>query len=110
VATQVITGNGAFAARFTVYASVQALASVFFLLAVREMDRHRLVAPDTPASLFRRSYHRMGVLIAAFGLSIPVAYVTRLAYLCWIGIPFAMGLVHRLTTGRASDPSAMKVR
>jgi uncharacterized membrane protein len=98
-ATRVIVGEGGFAARFTIYALVQALASSFFLLAVHEMDRHGLVRKGTPRTLFTRSYHRLSVMAAAFLVSIPLAFVTRWAYLCWVAIPF-VSRVQTLVEGR----------
>jgi TMEM175 potassium channel family protein len=102
-ATRVIVGDGALAARFSIYAMVQALASIFFLLAVREMDRHRLVREGTARTLFTRSYLRLSVMAAAFLVSIPLAFITHWAYLCWVAIPFGSrvqslvsGLWHRL--------------
>jgi uncharacterized membrane protein len=88
-ATRAIVGDGAFAVRFCIYASVQALAFGFFLLAVREMDRQGLARADTPREVFRRGYYRVSVAMAAFAISIPIAFVTRWAYLCWLAIPLA---------------------
>ena len=98
-ATKVLVGDGAFAARFTIYALVQALASTFFLLAVHEMDRHGLVREGTPRSLFTRSYQRLSVMAGAFLVSIPLAFITRWAYVCWAAIPLVwrvQNLVDRL--------------
>jgi hypothetical protein len=49
-ATRVIVGDGGFGVRFTIYASVQALASILLLVAVLEMDRGGL-APARHAAL-----------------------------------------------------------
>jgi uncharacterized membrane protein len=87
-ATRVLVADGAFAARFTVYATVQAAASVFFILAVWEMDRGRLVGEDLPAGRFAAAYLGAVGVAALFAVSIPLAYlVGRWAYLCWILIP-----------------------
>jgi len=87
-ATRTLTGDGAFEVRFITYASVQALAGLFFLMAVREMDRHHLLRPDTPPVVLRASYARLTTMSGAFLVSIPVSLVTHWAYLCWIAIPF----------------------
>jgi uncharacterized membrane protein len=93
-ATKVIVGDNAFAARFTLYAGIQALAGIFFLLAVHDMDRHGLAREGTPHSLFARSYYRLSAFAALFLVSIPLAYLTRWAYLCWVAIPFLPRLRH----------------
>jgi uncharacterized membrane protein len=88
-ATRVIVDDGAFAARLTLYALVQASASIFFFLAVYEMDRHNLVREGTPRALFTRGYRRISVVAGAFLVSIPMAYVIgRGAFLWWVAIPF----------------------
>jgi TMEM175 potassium channel family protein len=88
-ATKVIVADHAFAARLVVYAGIQALAAVLFLLAVVEMDRRRLAADGTDRALFTRSYHRLSAMAGAFLVSIPVAYLTgsEWAYACWVAIP-----------------------
>ncbi|MBO0870712.1 MAG: DUF1211 domain-containing protein [Micromonosporaceae bacterium] len=98
-ATRVIVGDRAFAGRLTIYAGVQALAAIFFLLAVHEMDRHGLAREGTPRSLFTRSYYRLTAFAVAFLVSIPLAYLTRWAYLCWLAIPFT-SRIRRLVAAR----------
>ncbi|NES13752.1 DUF1211 domain-containing protein [Micromonospora sp. PPF5-17] len=87
--TKVIVGDGAFAARFTLYAAVQALASLAFLLAVVEMDRHGLARAGTPRSLFSNGYRMLSIAAGAFAVSIPLAFVTHWAYACWAAVPVA---------------------
>lgn len=94
-ATRVVVADGAFAARFTLYALVQALASSLFVGAVHEMDRHNLVRVGTPRSVFSDTYLRTSFVIGAFLVSIPVAYVTHWAYACWAAVPVALR-VHSL--------------
>jgi uncharacterized membrane protein len=87
-ATKVLVANGALAARFTFYALVQALASIFLVLAVHEIDRHRLAWEGTPREVFTSAYRRMFTVAGLFLLSIPLVYlVGRWAYLCWAAIP-----------------------
>jgi uncharacterized membrane protein len=93
-ATRVLVADGAFAARLAIYAVVQALASLFFLLAVVEIDRHGLAGPDADRGFFTRSYLRLSVLATAFLVSIPFAFLTHWAYLCWLVIPFAARVQH----------------
>ncbi|MGW5668393.1 TMEM175 family protein [Micromonospora sp. NPDC003776] len=94
--TKVIVGDGAFAARFTLYAAVQALASLAFLLAVVELDRRGLARAGTPRALFRNGYRMLSIAAGAFAVSIPLAFVTHWAYACWAVIPVA-ARVRRLT-------------
>ncbi len=99
-ATRVIVGDGAFAARFTLYAVVQALAAVFFLLAIHEVDRHGLARTGTPRTLFTRGYLGLSVAAGAFLVSIPLAFITRWAYLCWVAIPFLARVQRRISGWR----------
>jgi uncharacterized membrane protein len=87
-ATKVLVADGALAARFTVYALVQALASVFLILVVYEVDRHHLAREGTPREVLTRAYRRMATVAGLFLVSVPLVYlVGRWAYLCWVAIP-----------------------
>jgi uncharacterized membrane protein len=87
-ATRVIVNDGAFTARFTVYALVQAFSSIFFILVIHEVDRLSLVREGTPRALFTRGYRRASVVAGAFLVSIPLATVIgRWAFVCWAAIP-----------------------
>jgi uncharacterized membrane protein len=88
-ATKVLTADGAFEARFTFYAAVQALAGLCFALAVRALDRAGLMREDTPPQAVPGTYWRMIFLIGSFLVSIPIAFATRWAYLCWVAMPLA---------------------
>jgi uncharacterized membrane protein len=101
-ATRVVVANGGFGARFTIYAGVQALASIFLLLAVREMDRGGLTRPGTPAGAFRATYIGSSLAAGAFLLSIPLAFVTKWAFVLWIAIPLLPRLFRRF--GRRFRP------
>jgi uncharacterized membrane protein len=107
-ATKVLTAEGAFQARFTFYAAVQALAGLFFLFAVRGLARNGLLREDTPPRAVANTYWRMSFLIAAFAVSIPTAFWTRWAYLCWVVMPFAARGAHQLADRwpRRGAPSA----
>jgi uncharacterized membrane protein len=96
-ATRMIVGSGGFAARFTVYASVQALAAIFFLLTVYEMRRGQLTRPGTPRSVFTKAYYQSAVVATAFLVSIPLSFVTQWAFICWGAIPFVMRLGRRIS-------------
>ncbi len=102
-ATKVLTGEGAFQVRFIFYASVQAAAGILFLLMLREIHRHRLYRPDTPPRMLAYAAVRTGTLAGAFLVSIPVAFVTPYAYVCWIVFPFAVPLIMRIARRRRTD-------
>jgi uncharacterized membrane protein len=99
-ATRVVTSDGAFSMRFVLYAVVQALAGLFFLLMLREIHRHRLLRPDAPPRLLQASVRGVSVVTGGFLVSIPLAFVTHLAYLCWIVVPLGSRLIRRLVTVR----------
>jgi uncharacterized membrane protein len=104
-ATRVLTGDGAFQARFIFYAAVQTLSGVFFLLMLREIRRCDLLRPDTPPRILRSSNVQTAVLTAAFLISIPISFRTEWAYACWIFVPVLGGLATRIAR-RRSDAGA----
>jgi uncharacterized membrane protein len=83
-ATRVLTGNGAFQSRFGFYSIVEILAFVFFMLMVREIQRHHLYRDIIPPDLFRNIYLRLLGFAAGFALSIPVSFFTHYSYVCWV--------------------------
>lgn len=83
-ATRVITGDGAFAARFTTYAVVQALAVLAFLLIIAEVDRNGLMHRPDAARVIHDGYRRSSVLCAVFLVSIPFAWIVgQWAFVVW---------------------------
>lgn len=94
--TRTLTADGGFEVRFILYASVQALATLTFMVMVRVIDRSGVLRPDAPPRLLAEEYWRMGVVSAMFLLSIPVALFTQWAYLCWIVVPVAARWYRRL--------------
>jgi uncharacterized membrane protein len=100
-ATRVVIGPGAFQARFIFYALVQAIAALIFILMLRELRRHDLLRADTPANMIVDATWRVGIIAAAFLISIPFSFVSKVAaYGCWILIPFTRGLVRRVVATR----------
>lgn len=96
LATRIVVANGAFAGRFTLYAAVQALAAILSLLAIHEMNRQDLLGAGTSRETFARGYYQTSVVAVAFLVSIPLAYATHWAYLCWAAIPVAERVGNRL--------------
>lgn len=95
-ATKVIAEDGGFEFRFVLYALVQVVALALFLAMTRQIHRHHLHRADTPPELFGEFYRGLGTMVAAFAVSIPVAFFTHWAYVCWVVIPFVGSLLFRL--------------
>lgn len=95
-ATKVLAEDGGFEFRFVLYALVQIIALTLFLAMTRQIQRHDLHRADTPPELFGEYYRGLGTMIAAFAVSIPVAFLTQWAYACWIVIPLVGNLLFRL--------------
>jgi TMEM175 potassium channel family protein len=102
-ATRVLTGDGAFQARFIFYAAVQSIAALALLLMVRDVRRHHLVRDDTPPTVLPEATLRSAVLAAAFLVSMPVSFVSKAAaYACWIVVPLVFGVRRRLIRRRSA--------
>ena len=99
-ATRLLTSAGnpvldVHAVRFGFYALLQVAESGVLLSMMRHMIARGL-APELPQSavtgLTRQSY----VLMAAFGVSIPIFFVTTYGWLLWLAGPLAEGQLKRL--------------
>lgn len=99
--TRVLTaGNGGFAARFTLYAVVQVIASFCFLQMLSQMTRHHLLRDGTPAAIVTHSRWRRIALLTGFVVSIPVSFVSHLgAFACWIALPTLTRFLRRARPG-----------
>ncbi|MFI6906019.1 TMEM175 family protein [Nonomuraea sp. NPDC050394] len=97
-ATRVLTADGAFPPRFSLYAIVQVLASASFALIIREIRRAHLYHEDVPPRVFAQSLVRGICLAAVFAVSIPVAFLTTgtVAYLCWLTAPIVLTVARRI--------------
>jgi uncharacterized membrane protein len=100
-ATKVLNGEGAFQFRFILYASVQALAGILFLLMVRQVQVHKLYRPDTPPTMFRKAYVWTGGLAAGFLVSIPMSFWSESSYYCWIVAPILTAIGYRIVERRS---------
>jgi uncharacterized membrane protein len=100
-ATKVIAEDGAFAFRFVFYALVQVVALTVFLLMTWRIQHNHHYRADTPPELFGRTYRGVGVMVAAFAVSIPVAFFTQWAYACWLVFPVVANLLFK-ARGRAT--------
>jgi len=94
-ATRILTGNGGFGVRFTIYTLVQVIASTCLLLMSREIRDKDLMRADAPESARHPENSHTLTLIVVFLISIPVAFVAgQWAFALWVAIP-ALGRVLR---------------
>jgi uncharacterized membrane protein len=91
-ATKVLTGDGAFQARFVFYAAVQAIACLLFVLVVREVRRAGLQRGTTPPRALTLATARAGAMAGAFLVSMPLSFVTDYAFVCWLALPILHGI------------------
>jgi uncharacterized membrane protein len=95
-ATRLISGAGGFGVRFTVYAAIQVLTMLTFLLMGRHLRSGELVRPG-PAASARDGDAVLLTVAALFAVSIPVAFVTQWAFALWVAsVPAARALGRRL--------------
>jgi uncharacterized membrane protein len=106
-ATKLISGVGGFGIRFTIYATIQVLTVLTFLLMSRHIRASDLLRPEVPA--VGRPTDDAGLLTVAamFAISIPVAFVPRLgqwAFVFWVAsAPAARAVRRRLARDHNAD-------
>ncbi|MGI8449532.1 MAG: TMEM175 family protein [Streptosporangiaceae bacterium] len=94
-ATRILTGNGAFGVRFTIYTLVQVIASTCLLLMSREIRDKDLMRPGAPESARHPENSHSVTLVVVFLISIPVAFAAgSWAFALWAAIP-VLGRVPR---------------
>jgi uncharacterized membrane protein len=103
-ATRVITADGAFPPRFSLYAIVQVLASATLALIIREIRREHLYRTDVPPQVFSPIMVRSICLASVFAVSVPVSFVTTNAYLCWLAAPVVLTVARIIQSDRAGRP------
>jgi len=104
-ATRLVSGSGALGIRFTIYAGVQAVAGLCLLLMTLEVRRARLLRPGAPDDIDSNRIRGLIVIVAVFAISIPISFMTRYAYLCWIAIPLVMRIQDRFFPARPAPAS-----
>lgn len=93
-ATRVLAGNGGFGVRFSFYAIIQVITIVCVFYMGRYLRRHRLMRQE-PADFAARDA-RLLTFAAMFLISIPIAFVTGWAFLCWVAAPLVSRGVRQL--------------
>jgi TMEM175 potassium channel family protein len=99
-ATRMLTETGkptldVHAVRFGFYALLQVLQAGALLAVLRHMIS-RGQAPAAPAPVVNRMARHCYVLIAGYGLSIPIFFVTTYAWVLWFAFPLLSGPARRL--------------
>jgi uncharacterized membrane protein len=99
-ATKLIAANGAFGARFAVYAIIQVLTILAFLAMSRHIRGGHLLSRGAPAPTSRVDDAAYLAVAATFAVSIPVAvvYNTDWAFAIWVASVFTARAVRRLTS------------
>jgi uncharacterized membrane protein len=96
-ATRILTGNGGFGVRFTIYTLVQVIASTCLLLMGREIRDKDLMRTDAPESARHPGNSHTLTLVVVFLISIPVAFVAgQWAFVLWVAIPVLGRVLRRL--------------
>ncbi len=97
-ATRLISAEGGFGTRFTVYAVIQVLTVLTFLLMSRHIRTGKLLRPGAPAPATGADDVALLAVAAMFAISIPVAFVTQWAFLFWVFSSFAAKAARRRFT------------
>jgi uncharacterized membrane protein len=87
--TKVLAGGGAFGVRFSLYAGIQVITTVTFVLMRRHVRDHGLVRSG--ATIPAAEDVSFLIVAAAFAVSIPIAFVSQSqwTYLAWVAAAFA---------------------
>ncbi len=106
-ATRLLTAGVAqtLALRFGFYALIQLLDSTLLLAMLRHMIS-RGEMTSVPREVLAAWKWRNYTPMLAFGLSIPVFFVTRYAWVLWFAVPMALGRLHRVSAHRRQAGSA----
>jgi uncharacterized membrane protein len=92
--------GGAFGVRFAIYALIQAIAFSCLVRLSGELSQQHLLRPDAPGSAQHPDNAVRYASIAAFLISIPVAFVTLWAYAVWAIIPAVFRSLRRRAAAR----------
>jgi uncharacterized membrane protein len=106
-ATRLLSGDGAFGVRFSVYAIVQVLTVLTFLAMGRHLRGGELLRPGAAPPNPRDEDATLLTIAAMFAISIPVAFVAWLgqwAFVFWVASsPAARAVRRRLAADRDQD-------
>ncbi|HXB49660.1 MAG TPA: TMEM175 family protein [Streptosporangiaceae bacterium] len=94
-ATELLSGRGGFGVRFSLYAIIQVLTLLTFLLMSRHLRGSKLLRPGAPQPSPRDDDASLLAIAAMFAISIPVAFVTQWAFVFWVASSPAARAVRR---------------
>jgi len=105
-ATRLLTTRGnasltVHAIQWGTYSLVETLSSLLLVLMVAHLTRHDELEPDTPRRVVSHQVRQSWGTMAGFGLSIPVFFVTKDAWILWIVVPIVVGQAWRLLARRS---------
>jgi hypothetical protein len=90
------------ALRFGFYSLVQLLDSVLLVAMLRRMATRRMLAGVSPRLLTAMTWRNLSPGLA-FGVSIPVFFVTTYGWVAWFAVPLALHRLHRIPPGSPDD-------
>jgi uncharacterized membrane protein len=103
-ATRLISANGGFGARFTIYAVIQVLTMLMYLLMSRHIKQNHLLSPGSPPPVTAADDVALLAVAGMFAISIPVSFITEWAFLFWVFSSFAAkGARRRYTRGTSAE-------
>lgn len=104
-ATRLLTTSGSqtYAVRFAFYSLVQLLDSAIMLAMLRHLVTHRQLAGLRPRVLTAMTWRNLSPAIA-FGLSIPVFFLSTYGWVLWFLVPMALGRLHRIPPSKPGGP------
>jgi uncharacterized membrane protein len=105
-ATRLLSGGGAFGVRFTVYAIVQVLTVLAFLLMSRHLRDGELLRPGSASPGPSDDDASLLTIAAMFAISIPVAFVTQWAFALWVASAPAARALRRYRDRNSDAESA----
>jgi uncharacterized membrane protein len=91
--TRVLVGDTPFPMAFTLYAANQIVSQLTFLTIILLIRHDHLAANGAPLGNFNRSLARSTSFVAAFAISIPIAYHTHWAFALWAITPYLVRIV-----------------
>lgn len=96
--TRILEGPDAFGVRFSLYATIQVITMVTFVLMRRHIRSHDLLRPGAAGKIVAAADISFLAVAAAFAISIPIAFASgsQLTYLIWVAAAFGARAFRRV--------------
>jgi uncharacterized membrane protein len=94
-----------FAVGFSLYAVIQVVTLLAFWLMSRHVRGGRLLLPGVAAPLSSTDERAVLVVAGIFAISIPIAFVTQWAYVCWVASAVVIRWIRRAQRWRDHQPT-----